>query len=251
MTQPPLNVSDLLKDIRKAAVVHGFQITTFGETESFPLIGLHKKATSSDCPHLYLSSGIHGDEPAGPLALLSLLQDGFFDSEASWTICPLLNPEGLSRQIRENASGIDLNREYRNPVENETIKHKIFLESCGQFNLTLCLHEDWESTGFYLYELAPKDQWPLGPKITKAVSLTDPIESAQTIDGFTAENGIISPKGNPEERELWPEAIYLISQHTTRSCTFESPSSLSLDKRIRILETACKTAYEFIKDSMS
>ena len=104
MAQPPLNVSDFLENFRKAAVVHGFQITTFGETECFPLIALTKKATSIDRPHLYLSSGIHGDEPAGPQALLSLLQDGFFNSDASWTICPLLNAS-TSSGVRPSGCG--------------------------------------------------------------------------------------------------------------------------------------------------
>ena len=31
-----------------------------------------------DGPCIYLSAGIHGDEPAGPLALLELLRQGFF-----------------------------------------------------------------------------------------------------------------------------------------------------------------------------
>jgi hypothetical protein len=249
MTQLPLNIFDLLKDFREAAFTHGFQLTTFGETEIYPLIALTKEAVSPNRPHLYLSAGIHGDEPAGSLALLSLLQSGFFDSDASWTLSPVLNPEGLSRGTRENASGIDLNREYRNPTEREIVAHRSFLESCERFDLTLCFHEDWEATGFYLYELMPDGQKPLGPEIIEAVSITDPIELSQTIDEFPAQGGVITPKINPEDRDLWPEAIYLISRHTACSCTFESPSSFPLNNRIRMLETACRRAYQFINDS--
>lgn len=250
MTQTPLNIPKLLKDFREAAHRHKFNVSPFGETENYPLIALTKKASFPDSPHLYLSGGIHGDEPAGPLALLSLLQNGFFGSDASWTLCPLLNPEGLTLQTRENASGVDLNREYRNPFEKETVAHRRFLEDCGRFDLTLCFHEDWESTGFYLYQLAPENKEALGPKIIEAVSQTDPIEPSQTIDGLSAQDGVIAPKGNPLERDLWPEAIYLISRHTDHSCTFESPSAFPLNQRIRMLETACRTAYRSIKINM-
>ncbi|MBL4575148.1 MAG: succinylglutamate desuccinylase, partial [Opitutaceae bacterium] len=172
----------------------------------------------------------------------SLLQSGFFDSGPAWTLCPVLNPDGLANKTRENAAGIDLNREYRNPTEGEVIAHLNFLEKRGEFDLTICLHEDWESTGFYLYELTHKKRIPLGSEIIQAVSQTDPIESSELIDGFVAENGIITPKENLEERELWPEALTLISSHTEHSCTLESPSSATLATRIRMLTTACKVA---------
>src|ERR1039458_9032378 len=79
-----------------AARAAGFRVEKFGETPSGPLLALTKR-TVGPRPRIYLSAGIHGDEPAPPLALLRLFERGFFDARAVWFICPLLNPVGLAR----------------------------------------------------------------------------------------------------------------------------------------------------------
>ena len=74
---------------------------------------LSTKRTPGPRPRIYLSAGIHGDEPAPPLALLALIESGALDKRAVWFLCPILNPDGLARGTRENAEGVDLNRDYR------------------------------------------------------------------------------------------------------------------------------------------
>ncbi|HZP61719.1 MAG TPA: succinylglutamate desuccinylase, partial [Opitutaceae bacterium] len=49
--------------------VAGFRVEKFGEVAGFPLFSLTKR-TPGPRPRIYLSAGIHGDEPAPPLALL-------------------------------------------------------------------------------------------------------------------------------------------------------------------------------------
>ena len=66
-------------------------------------------------PRFYLSAGIHGDEPAGLLALHDLIRDDAWPDHLNLGICPCLNPQGFERGTRENASGHDLNRDYRTP----------------------------------------------------------------------------------------------------------------------------------------
>ena len=91
-----------------AGRVAGFRTEHFGEADGCPLFALTKR-TPGPRPRIYLSAGIHGDEPAPPLALLELIEAGVFDARANWFLCPLLNPAGFLRATRENAeAGSDL-----------------------------------------------------------------------------------------------------------------------------------------------
>jgi protein MpaA len=219
----------------------GFRIEKFGETPSVPLLALTKR-TAGPHPRIYLSSGIHGDEPAPPLALLRLLERGYFDARAIWFLCPLLNPVGLARGTRENADGVDLNRDYRNPASAEIRAHVAWLQRQPRFDLALVVHEDWEAKGFYLYELNRTTQPGLAESILEAVRPICPIELAEQIDGRPARGGIIRPEGDPTKREVWPESIYLHAHHTKLSYGLETPSALPLEQRIATLCTAIETA---------
>src|SRR5688572_24827862 len=103
------NPPDLAARFESLARAAGFRIERFAEIAGTPLLALTRR-TSGPRPRIYLSAGIHGDEPAGPLALLELFTAGFFDTRANWFICPLLNPSGFLRGTRENADALDLNR---------------------------------------------------------------------------------------------------------------------------------------------
>ena len=117
---------------------------------------------------LYLSTGIHGDEPAGPLAVRQLLQEDKWPAESDLWLCPCLNPAGFAANRRENPDGLDLNREYRHPKAKETLAHIAWLQRQPSFDLCLCLHEDWESHGFYVYELNPDNRPSLAETIVTA-----------------------------------------------------------------------------------
>ena len=80
-------------------------------------------------------------------------------------ICPCLNPTGFEANRRENAAGTDLNRQYLQPEAHEVIAHIGWLERQPKFDLCLCLHEDWEAHGFYLYELNPDHLSSLAERI--------------------------------------------------------------------------------------
>lgn len=164
---------------------------------------------------------------------------GVFDQRANWLICPLLNPQGFSKATRENADAVDLNRDYKAVLAAETRAHIAWLQSQPDFDLTMSLHEDWESTGFYLYELNPDNRPSYAESMIAAVSSVCPIDTAAVIDGReSAAPGIIRPIADPLLRELWPEAIYLRAHHTTLTYTLESPSALPLAQRVAALRAA-------------
>src|SRR5690606_28686113 len=134
-------------------------------------------------PRIYISAGIHGDEPAGPLAVRQLVDAAPWPDHAWIYLCPCLNPTGFPRNSRTAASGIDLNRDYRNPQSPEIRAHIAWLQLQPMFDLTLCLHEDWESAGFYLYELNPMRLPSLAPTSLDAVRRVCPIDPSPMIDG--------------------------------------------------------------------
>ena len=67
-----IDIRTVLRDVEIAAQTHGWTSETFGKQGEFNLLALHRAPLSPRTPHsalrIYLSTGIHGDEPAGPLA---------------------------------------------------------------------------------------------------------------------------------------------------------------------------------------
>jgi hypothetical protein len=197
-----------------------------------------------DAPRLYISTGIHGDEPAGPLAARRLLQENAWPPGLDIWLCPCLNPAGFVLNHRENGEGLDLNRQYRAPEAAETLAHVAWLKCQPRFDLCLCLHEDWEAHGFYLYELNPDRLPSLAEAIIGRVGQVCPIDRSQTIEGRHAQNGIIRPDLDPRNRPQWPEAFFLITHKTRLSYTLEAPSDFPLTVRVSALVAAVTTALE-------
>lgn len=187
---------------------------------------------------VYLSTGTHGDEPAGPLAMLQLLEEDQWPADMALWVCPCLNPSGLALNQRENGQGIDLNRDYRHLQSEEVRAHVAWLEQQPNFDLALCLHEDWEAEGFYLYELNPDARPAYAELMVEAVSKVCPIDLSPLIEGREAHGGIVRPQVNLLERPQWPEAFYLITHKTRQSYTLESPSDFPLPTRVAALVAA-------------
>jgi len=225
-----------------AATARGFRVERFGESAGVPLLALSRR-TRGVRPRIYFSAGIHGDEPAPPLALLSALEHGLFDERATWFLCPLLNPAGFLARTRENAEGLDLNRDFKALRSAEIRAHVRWLQHQPNFDFSLCLHEDWEAAGFYVYELNAAGAPSFARPMIEAVTEICPMETATVIDGRdVAEPGIVRPLADPLLRETWPESIYLQANHSRLSYTIETPSSLPLTQRIAALERAIATA---------
>lgn len=230
-----------LARLAEAGANAGFAVETFGRRESYPLLGLRRPALDREAGEreLYLSAGIHGDEPAGPQALLELLEEDALPRGHAYVICPLLNPAGMVRGTRENPEGIDLNRDYRHFASDEISAHAAWLErSVRRITHALHLHEDWESQGFYLYELNFTRQPGLSGEILQAVRPLLPIETAEIIDGRIARQGVIRPDHIPELEEGDPEAIYLQKRYGGLNYTVETPSAKDLAQRVKALKAA-------------
>jgi hypothetical protein len=244
-----IDIRAVLRDVETAARQTGWASEVFHQGGEFKWFAMRRKPeVRSQKPEvrIYISTGIHGDEPAGPLAALKLLQENIWPEGAEIFLVPCLNPTGFTLNKRENADGIDLNRDYRNPKAAETRAHIAWLERQPKFDLYLCLHEDWESHGFYLYEQNPDDKISLAEKMIEAVKKVCPIDPSEIIEDRPAQNGIIRPNISPQERPLWPEALWLITEKSRQGYTLEAPSDFPLRVRVNALVAAVDAALPMV-----
>jgi hypothetical protein len=252
-----IDIQQILRDIEIAAKEHGWKSEVFFETQDLRLFGLTRatvggqtrnakpqvpssKLQTPNSKRIYLSAGIHGDEPAGPVAALKLIRENKWPENLDLWFCPCLNPLGFALNSRENSRGIDLNREYLKPVAEEIAAHIAWLERQPNFDLCLLLHEDWESHGFYLYEQNPDNRKSLAEPMIEAVSKVCPIDPNELIEGRPAQNGIIRPNIDLKSRPQWAEAFYLITYKTQQSYTLEAPSDYPLSTRVDGLAAAVR-----------
>lgn len=252
--EPTLDPARFAASFDREARARGFFAEPLVEVAGVPLRAYVRRsglaaAGASEPPRIYLSSGVHGDEPAPPQALLELLRLGVFDDRADWYLVPLVNPTGFVARTRENAGGIDLNRDYKQPGTKEVAAHVAWLARQPEFALTLCLHEDYEAAGFYLYELNPDGRGSLAQAMLAAARGLGPIEASAVIDGRSAdEPGVIRPQSDPLLRDTWPEAIYLREHHTRLSYTLETASMQAPEQRVATTVAAVEAALrEFLR----
>lgn len=233
-----------LADFSKSAGRCGFVSEVISETEDGAMMAWERKGSG---PLIYLSAGIHGDEPAGPLAALELMKSGAFSEDVHWLICPALNPGGLALGTRENRQGHDLNRDYFLRKTMEVAAHARWLSRGPVPDVFFSLHEDWESEGFYFYEINLREDDPeRAAKVLNAVGAHFDMEPEPEIDGHEVrEPGWIYHGAEADLPDAWPEAIFLAKRGCKLSFTLETPSQADLESRVKAHIAAFK---QLVKD---
>jgi murein peptide amidase A len=241
-----IDIRAVLRDVQAATQAHGWTSEVFYRTGDLELFALHRPPPSTinsqPSTSIYISTGIHGDEPAGPLAALRLLHENKWPENFEVWLCPCLNPTGFVLNSRENDARKDLNRDYRHLETGEVAAHIRWLERQPDFEVTFCLHEDWESHGFYVYELNPDHRPSLAGKMVEAVARVCPLDLSPVIEGREAKGGIINPTLDPASRPQWPEAFWLLQNKTRQSYTLEAPSDFPLNTRADALVAGVNAA---------
>jgi len=229
-----IDIQNVLREIEGLAQRTNWGPAPMMVSESLTIPAYHRGSATGQ-KQIYISAGIHGDEPASPLAVLKLFQDNRWPDHLNIWIVPCLNPQGFVLNRRENENGIDLNRDYRSLKTPLVRAHTAWLDARPRFTLSMSLHEDWESNGFYLYELNPDLQPSTADVVIRAVREVCPIDTSPIIEGRKAENGVICANPDLQKRPDWPEAFYLIHNRTRLSYTLEAPSDYLLPTRIHAL----------------
>ena len=221
-------------------IYHTYQISTY------PLIKLVLGKGNSR--RVLISAGIHGDEPAGIITILSFLENHHYSSYINkWeiTLLPCINPHGYEYGTRENHDEKDLNRLFK---EAQSVTEVSFAQSIlsTPFELTIELHEDNESSGYYLYQkgIDVKDD-KIGFEIIDAIKNIMPINMDDEIDGTSADRGVIGKAIDISKMDWWPMAIYGLSKGVDRCLTLETASQFDMSIRVDAHLTAIKTALNY------
>ncbi len=224
----------------RVAATHGLERQVIGCVGGDDLSFWTRSARRGTGTRVFLSAGIHGDEPCGPLAMLEFLKASSLPDDFEWVVAPLLNPSGLRNGTRENAEGIDLNRDfYRRRSEEVNAMIDWWSQRGPRPLVHLSLHEDWEAEGFYLYEINTGGHAPLGARIVSRIGGLFPVQRRGPVDDHELSGpGLILHAPEPDDREGWPEAIWLAKHHPVLSLTFEAPGTYGT----RLRRTGLKAA---------
>jgi murein peptide amidase A len=220
----------------------GLQGSVYCTAEEFDLFYFMSPALK-DSGGVYLSAGIHGDE-AGATEGLYQWADLHHSvlRELPVMIFPCLNPWGLVHNRRTDSEGRDLNRCYNLEAIPRILAQKEALRG-RRFRLAMCLHEDYDAQGAYLYEIRNK-LTTFGQELLAAAGFYVPIDPRVTIEGRRANQGWIARKVNLKKFPFVAEAIYLAANHSDRTITAETPSEYDLSARVQAQVAMIQRAIE-------
>jgi protein MpaA len=228
------SIDSVLAKCMRSAKRYGWEAERIAAAPDIEILAF-KRIASATAKNIYISSGMHGDEPAGPLSVERLLDKDQWPSDVNIWLLPCLNPTGARLRTRENKDGIDLNREYHDPKTAEVIAHTRWLDKQADFYRSICVHEDWEASGFYMYG----SNKAVAYEVVGAVRKVFPIETKEA-DGRPVEDGVVNVEyGKP--LPAWPEAYYLYKKKRSENYTLEASSDYGLEDRVQALVTAVET----------
>jgi hypothetical protein len=218
---------------RAVARQAGLKLRPLIRAGEYPLYFL-QNPTLGAAGGIYLSAGIHGDEPGGTEALIAWAEKhGGQLAGKPLLIFPCLNPWGLINNQRRDEAGLDLNRIFHLD-DHPLVRAMKQLVQPHRFELALMLHEDFDGQGLYLYEV-PRDLPHWGEDLLAVAKRHIAIDPRHRIDRRKATAGLIRRRFSRRvfEEIGYPEAIWLHQAHARRALTIETPSEFALEQRIR------------------
>ena len=219
-------------------------IEQLGTVHNYPIYQIHL-ASSVDTPkHVLITGGMHGDEPAGVEAVLQFLERDNTTrlKNFSFLVIPCINPYGYIHNTRETLDGIDINRAFET---DDVAEVAIVKKALGQtqFSLAIDFHEDYDATGFYLYE-GKRDEKYICPRLAtaaKAIGPLDPEDPGE--DAPDLAEGVYKVATSWGAQGLTPYLLHFHSEHVIIS---ETPTVWQLEQRVALHLTILDTALDII-----
>jgi hypothetical protein len=223
----------------------GLKVNELCRVEGQRVLWLESAAARAGQPVIYLSAGIHGDEAGATSGLLHWAEanEARLGAEA-FMIFPCLNPVGLQINTRVDGRGLDLNRRFH--LEDDPV--------CGAWlrvmrersvRLGICLHEDYDAQGIYVYELSRLPKGWSGEILERITTARMPVDARRRIEGRAAVAGVIQRRRSPQGLPGLPEAVALYQLGCQVSLTFETPSEFALQDRVQAQADFLETALEW------
>lgn len=152
------------------------------------VINSKKKPKATVC----FSAGIHGEEIAGPFAVLKFIEKFNFRKfkDIKIIILPVANPYGFDKTLRETTKGMQSNGHFcdkRLKDEQRILYNAVKDENVFFFH---ALHEDSDEHRFYIYNFERRNE-QVYDDILAVARKYFPIEKHKRIYGSKAEHGLI------------------------------------------------------------
>jgi protein MpaA len=206
---------------------------------------LFAEVGDANAPSVVITAGVHGDEPAAPWALLSIVRDGLLDPRFAYRIWPCLNPSGYVAGTRHNAEGDDVNRSFSRGGATPEARAVITANRDRRFALALDLHEDFEADGCYLFEsLRPGSASRFAGRVVEALDAAGlPVQTIgpdfdlgtppSETPPYRLERGAVLIDAEAELRLFagLPSSLFYY-RRGAQPLTFESPRPRPWDERI-------------------
>jgi murein peptide amidase A len=168
------------------------------QDRAFPLVACRFRGPhgGGDPIRIGCFAGIHGDEPAGTVALLEFMADLITRPTLAQGyelfLYPLCNPVGFAQGTRLSGRGKDLNREFwKQSREPEVLLLEQEIRS-RNFQGLVSLHSDDTSNGMYGFVRGAVLTRDLLEPALRAAQQVLPRNTLPVIDGFPAIDGIIT-----------------------------------------------------------
>ena len=221
-------------------------IERIGTVHNYPIYQIPLAPIIDTPKHILITGGMHGDEPAGVEAVLQFLErdNTALLNKFSFLIIPCINPYGYVHNTRETLDGIDINRAFET---EEVPEVAIVKKALGQiqFSLAIDFHEDYDATGFYLYE-GKRDEKYIGPKLAaaaKTIGAIDPDDPGE--DAPDLAEGVYKVATAWGTQGLTPYLLHFHSEHVIIS---ETPTVWQLEQRVALHLTILDTALNIISE---
>jgi hypothetical protein len=215
-------------------------VVGYGEFEAPLLVVRFDGADGTDRPLSVLATGgVHGNEPAGAAWTLALVRELAARPElhagTAVDVIPVVNPWGWAHDIRYNADGRDINRDFASWETQEAILVRDFLED-KVYDVVIDHHEDPGAAGFYVYQYGTRDEKVTRGLIDRIRSAGIPIEQDVTMVILRTDDGLI-------DAPMWGLRYMRVTRqlsitnyirlHGNRTVyTVETPVSLPVEQRV-------------------
>ena len=221
-------------------------IELLGTVHNYPIHQIRLSSSVDTSRHILITGGVHGDEPAGVEAVLQFLErdNTTFLKNFSFLVIPCINPYGYVHNTRETLDGVDINRAFEAEDVAEVVIVKKALGQI-QFALAIDFHEDYDATGFYLYE-GKRDEKYIGPDLATAAKAIGPIDPEDPgEDAPDLAEGVYKVATSWGTQGLAPYLLHFHSEHVIIS---ETPTIWQLEQsaalHLTVLDTALNALLE-------
>jgi len=181
-------------------------------------------------------AGVHGNEIAGPLSILQLVNiHNDLPKQFRYVIYPLINPSGFDLRQRFNADGRDLNAIYEVTLKSDNYDEvqEFYLDALKftPFEAVVTLHEDSDLDKFYMYGLG-EENLDYYHALCQFAKTWIPAWTNSNIYGCRSDDfGLIlaTARDHAFDAALFEKGL------TKIACTLETPGKLDIHFRVNMM----------------